>query len=241
MDPMAYYNDNYFDINFKQYHPDDNSLVCQNNTLYYYGEPKVISGMVSVQTHERVNLDRYKLSNLNVNQWKMESYQLFFYIRESVKMLGVDISDSLMDVYKVASKRFIDEPDKFTLNYIIDYYKSLKTIEPCLSDELFEAFKKIKAMFNEVQHMNTSNITEGFKLIYEKLLGEIKQNEEPSSSQSLNGPVRSRHDPTKPKITPISFSEGDVQIDNKAAFISIVSLIILILAIVIGTMTYIFS
>lgn len=248
MDQMAYYNDNYFNINFKKYHPDDDSLICQNNTLYYYGEPKVISGMITVQNNERVHLNRYKISNMNVDQWQMEPYQIFFFIRESVKVDGIDVKANIMIVYKTASKQFLDESDKFSLSYTVDYFNSLKTIEKHLSGDLFDSYNYIKDIFTAVRSMDNSNITPGFRLIYEKVFGEIKNdiNNSSNSSSNVNGIARTKH--TGPvshaKITPI-FQDTNLQDDNQqvsnAAFISVVALVILILAIVLGTMTYIFS
>lgn len=246
MDQMAYYNDNYFNINFKKYHPDDTTLICQNNTLYYYGDTKIISGMISVQENERVNLNRYKISNMNVNQWKMEPFQIFFFIRESVKVDGIDVKTNIMLVYKTASKQYLEETDKLSLTYTVDYFNSLKTIENYLSGDLFDSYKYIKDMFTTVRSMNEANITPGFKLIYEKLFGEIRKDIN-NNSGNTNGNARTRH--TGPvshaNVTPLFGStelpENNQQINSTAAFISVVALIILILAIVLGTMTYIFS
>lgn len=237
MDAMAYYNDNYFAINFNKYHENDSSLVCHNNILYYNGDEKVIYGSIKVQPNERVSLNKYRLSNLNVNQWMMDAHQLFFYIRESVKLLDVNIDKNIIDIYQMASKRFIDETEKFSLTYLVDYYNSLKTIEPNLSDDLFEAFKKIKNVFAEVKTMTSSNITPGFRLIYEKIFGDIKESESESSSNSeSNSRGIQRTNSTIPKV-----HHSDNNEFNEAAFISVCALIILILALVIGTMTYIFS
>lgn len=244
MDQMAYYNDSYFNMNFSKYHENDISLICQNNIVYYNGEPKVLSGMIKVNTNERIYLGKYKISNINNNVWQLEPYLIFFYIRESVKLLDIDVKNSVIDIYKLASKSYIDESDKLSLSYTVDYYNSLKTIEHQLSGELYESYQNIKNMFMEIRNMNESNITPGFKLIYEKLFGEIKNDINNNSTSNSKGIARSRIDSSKPKaiLTPIyqDNQESDQKINN-AAFISVVALVILILTIVIGTMTFIFS
>lgn len=247
MNEMAFYNDNYFDINFKKYHPNDNSLVCQNNTLYYYGPTKQIYGMIQVLENERINLDQFKVFNMNVDQWQMEPHQIFFYIRETIKLIGIDIKENIMNIYKTASKNFIEESDKISLSYTIDYYNALKTIDNHLSGSLFDAYRYIKDMFTSINSMRTSDITPGFRFMYEKVFGEIKNDtNNENSSSNVNGNARTRF--TGPashsKITPLY---QDITTDNEnpkinnAAFISIVALVILIVAIVLGAMTYIFS
>ena len=139
MQPMGYYNDYYINLYYKQYHQDDNSLVCQNNILYYYGDDQVISGMIMVRQNEKVNLHMFRLSNLNVNQWKMKPYELFFFLRETLKIEDVDINSNILDVRKLASKRYLEETDKLSLNYIVDYHNALKTIEPNLSGVLADS------------------------------------------------------------------------------------------------------
>lgn len=241
MDQMAYYNDNYFNDNFQKYHPNDISLICQNNTLYYNGETKVISGMISVQNNERINLNRYKVSNINVDQWQMEPYQLYFYIRESIKLVDIDIKSNVINIYNTASKGILEETDKLSLNYTVDYYNSLKSMENHLSGDLFDAYKYIKNMFSTIKLMNDRNITPGFKLIYEKLFGEIKKDLNNDSSSNAIGISRTRYSGPKPP-TPIPIpTNTENQRFNDAAFISVVVLVILILAIVLGAMTYIFS
>lgn len=246
MDQMAYYNDNYFNINFKKYHPDDTSLICQNNTLYYYGDTKVVSGMIKVQENERVNLNRFKVSNINTDQWQMEPYQIFFFIRESVKIDGIDVKANIMVIYKTASKPYLEETERFSLNYTVDYFNSLKTIESHLSGDLFDSYKYIKDIFTTVKSMNDSNITPGFKLIYERLFGEIKNDFNNNSSSNINGNARTRQSgPVSHAVVTPLFQDNNFQEEKKdvsnAAFISVVALVILILAIVLGTMTYIFS
>lgn len=247
MDQMAYYNDNYFANNFSKYHENDTSLVCQNNILYYYGETKTISGMINIQENERVYLNKFRISNLNPNQWLMEPYQIYFYIRESVKLEDIDIKDSIMHVYNTASKPYLEETDKLSLNYIVDYYNSLKTIENYLTGDLFDAYKFIKNMFTSIGSLNERNITPGFRLMYEKIFGEIKDDYTNESSGNANGVARTRFSGPKPPapVTPLFSSENynnnNNEKFNNAAFISVVALIILILAIVLGTMTYIFS
>jgi len=243
---MADYNDYEFNQCYKKYHENDNTLVCLNNTLYYNGDDKTIYGMIAVRNNERVVLNMFNLARLNVNQWQMEAHQLFFYIRETVKLEGVDIRSSIIDIQKLASKRYLDEEDKLPLNYIVDYYNALKTIEVNLSGNLWDSLNLIKNMFDEIKTMNGSDITPGYKLIYEKLFGELKENLDSSNDQTNSrGNARTRYDGNKPKphITPIyqESNEYDNQKFNNAAFISVVALVILILAIVIGAMTYIFS
>ena len=246
MDQMAYYNDNYFKENNNTYHEGDTSLICQNNILYYCGETKTISGMINVQENERVYLNKFRISNLNNNQWKMEPHQLYFYIRESVKLEDIDIKDSIMHIYTTASKNYLEETDKLSLNYIVDYYNSLKSIENHLSGDLFDAYKYIKNMFLSISSMNERNITPGFRFIYEKLFGEIKSDYENESNGNSNGIAKTRSALPKkptPMVTPL-FTENidsDNQKFNNAAFVSVVVLVILIVAIVVGTMTYIFS
>ena len=246
MNEMAYYNDTYFNENFKNYHPDDNSLVCQNNKVYYYGDTKVISGMINVHKDETLDLGTFKVSNINNNIWPLEPYQIFFFIRESVKIAFQDIKNSLMGVYKLASKNDLDETDKFSLNYFVDYYNALKSIEKNLSGDLFDAYKYIKDMFTTVSSMNDRNITPGFRLIYEKVFGEIKSDYTNDSAGNANGVSRTRYSGPKPVApAPVPIYSSNESEDNQkfsnAAFISVCALVILILAIVIGTMTYIFS
>lgn len=239
VDQMAYYNDNYFNSNFQKHHPNDDSLICQNNTLYYYGDTKVVSGMIDVKNNERINLNRFKVSNINNNQWDMEPYQIFFYIRESVKVDGIDVKANIMVIYKLASKDYLEETDKFSLEYFIDYYNGLKSIENYLSGDLFDSLKYIKDILTTISSMDTRNISPGFRLIYEKFFGEIKNDYQNDSTGSSMGSSKTRSNlPSgahfaEPIPTPSDYSN--------AAFISCVALVILILAIVIGTMTYIFS
>lgn len=246
MNEMAFYNDNYFDINFKKYHPNDNSLICQNNILYYYDISKIIYGMIKVYENERINLGQYRLSNINVDQWKMEPYQLFFFIRESIKLIGTDIKENIMNIYKTASKKYVEENDKLSLSYTVDYYNSLKTIENHLSGDLFDAFKYLKDMFTTIGSMTSQNITEGFKYMYQKIFGEIKNDFNNDSSSMTNGNARTRYTGPKPhsnveQIYQNTNIQNESKEINNAAFISFVTLVILILAIVLGTMTYIFS
>ena len=172
---------------------------------------------------------------MNNNQWDMEPYQIFFYIRESVKVDGIDVKANIMVIYKVASKDYLEETDKFSLEYFVDYYNGLKSIENYLSGDLFDSLKYIKDVFTTISSMDTRNIPPGFKLIYEKLFGEIKNDFQNDSSGSSMGSSKTRSN----LPSGAHFSEPTEY--NNAAFISCVALVILILAIVIGTMTYIFS
>ncbi|MBR5662934.1 MAG: hypothetical protein IKX00_04760 [Bacilli bacterium] len=245
MDQMAFYNDSYFDLNYS--HKDDKSLICQNNTLYYTGETKTIYGMIKVEQNERVNLYNFRMSNLNNNQWNMQPHQLFFYIRESIKLSDIDVKESIMNIYKAASKSYLLETDKLSLIYTVDYFNALKTIENYLSGDLFDAYKYMKDMFTTISTMNQNTITPGFRLMYEKIFGEIQDDLANESSSNANGIARTRFTGPKPP-TPVPIYQNtntdnidDNQKFNNAAFISVVALVILMLAIVIGTMTYIFS
>ena len=238
-DQYAYYNDLSFKNNYSLHHPDDTTLVCQNNSLFYNGEDKVISGNITVKQNERVYLDTFKIMNMNPDQWKMEPYQIFFYIRESVKIIGIDVKENIMSVYKVASKSYLEETDKFSLDYFVDYYNALKSIESHLTGDLFDTLKFIKEMLTNISSMDTNNITPGLKIIYEKLFGEIKNNAQNESPGNSMGNAKTRSNlPSGAHYSDPSINSVDYK---SAAFISCVVLVILILAIVIGTVTYIFS
>ena len=246
MDQMANYNKYYFDLYYKKYHENDTSLVCQNNTLYYLGDTTNISGMINVQQNEKVYLDRFSLATLNNDQWQMKPFQLFFYIKKNVELLLVDIKNSLMSIYNTASKNNLEETDKLSLYYTIDFYNALKSIETHLSGKLFDAYKYLKDMFTRIRTMTDNNITAGFRLIYNKIFGEIKNDYNNDSGGNENANVRTRYSgpkPIAPPPTPL-YSENTTdnnQMFNNVAFISVVALILLILVIVVGTMTYIFS
>ena len=254
MDPMAYYNDSIFKENFDAYHPGDTSLVCQNNVLHYYGETKQIHGSIIVVENEEVPLGMFRVSKMNNNQWQMDPHQLFFYIRESAKLEPLDfneIESYAFAFYDVVQKESIDEEDKINLTYFVDFYNALKTIENTLSDKLFIAYTRIKQVFNRVRNSgfnynhNLMNPNSGIAYVNTLLFGELKDNYESNSSNNQNGYARVRgnghHFAEVAPLNSFNTTESNKNPLKEAAFISVIALIILLLGIVLGTMTYIFS
>lgn len=254
MDPMAYYNDSIFMENFNAYHPGDTSLVCQNNVLLYKDETKVIHNSIMVNENETVSLGMFRVSKMNNNQWQMEPYQLFFYIRESAKFEPLDfneIENFAFELYNIVQKESISEEEKRKLSYFVDLYNALKSMENILSDKLFIVYTKIKQVFNRIRNSgfnynnNLINPNSGIAYINTLLFGELKDGYESNSSGDQTSHTRVRgnghHYTEVTSLNSFNTTESNRNPLKEAAFISVVVLIILLLGIVLGTMTYIFS
>ena len=206
MNQMALYNDIDFANLYSKFHENDNSLVCRDNILYYNGETKEIHGTYKVIKGEGVNLGNLRVSNLDYQIWKLEPAFLFFNIRETVIVRNLtkeNLYNFLTQVIDLCSKEYLSPYEETSVKSFIDYYASLKSIEPYLRYELFDVYNDIsKYIINAAKSMTSSNITPGFKLIYTELFGEIRTDEESSSSiQSSHQRVKTSSN--KPKVTPI--------------------------------------
>lgn len=206
MNQMALYNDTDFSNLFARFHENDNSLVCRDNILYYNGETTEIHGSYKVVHGECVNLGNLRVSNLDYQIWRLKPALLFFNIRETVIVKNLtkeNLYNFLTQVIDLCSKENITPVEKTSIKSFIDYYSSLKSIESYLRYELFDVYNDItKYIINATKSMTSSNITPGFRLIYEELFGTVKNDEE-SSSSNQNSYQRIKTSNNKPKITPI--------------------------------------
>ena len=239
-------NDDVFNYNFKLNHPNDYSLVCQNNIIYYNGDTKVIYGMFTVNNNSSIDLGKYRVTSLNPFQWKMEPYQLFFFIKESVTLGNVDKTQYHNNIKNSLLNNNINESNKLDLDYLMDYYSALRTIENYLSDDLLDTYNEIKKILFNSATKNELSLTEAEKYIYNRMYDIFqKDNPNQNNENSSNSQNESKGNAKTLSKLPAGAHFGDPsnssQDFNNLAFISVVSLIVLLLAIVIGTMTYIFS
>ena len=238
-------NDDAFNYNFKLNHPNDYSLICQNNILYYSGDTKVISGLFTVNSNASVNLGKYRVTDIDPNQWKMEPYQLFFYIKESATLIDIDKTAYHNNIRNSLLNNNLKESDKLDLDYLVDYYNALKTIENYLTGDLYDTYNTIKKILHNSATKNEYSLTEAEKYIYNKIYDIFQKDNSSQNNTNSNSTSESRgFARTNSKLpTGAHFAEptSDSSNFNNLAFISVVSLIVLLLAIVIGTMTYIFS
>ena len=237
-------NDDIFNDNFRLNHPNDYSLVCQNNVLYYSGDTKIIAGMITVNSNSSVKLGKYRITSLNPNQWKMEPYQLFFFIKESVILIDIDKNQYIGNIRNSLLKDDLKENEKFNLDYLVDYYSALKTIESYLSGDLYDTFNSIKKVLFNTASKNELALTESETYIYNKIYDIFQKeiNSQNNENNSSNSESNSRGVARVQSLLPkgVHFSEPS---DNseKAAFISVCILVVLILAIVVGSLTYLLS
>lgn len=239
-------NDDVFNYNFKLNHPNDYSLICQNNTLYYNGDAKAIYGMFIVNNNSSVDLGKYRVTNINPKQWEMEPYQLFFFIKESVTLSDVDKTQYHNNIRNSLLNNDLNENNKLELDYLVDYYCALRTIESYLSGDLYDSYNTIKKILFNSSSKNQFSLTKAEEYIYNRIYdifqkdNQVQNNDNSSNSESNNrGYARQNSKlPAGVHFAEPSNSSSDF---NNLAFISVVSLIVLLLAIVIGTMTYIFS
>lgn len=238
MNQMAYYNDLDFSNFYSRFHENDNVLVCRDNILYYNGETKIISGTYKVIHGECVNLGNFRVSNLDYQIWRLEPALLFFNIRESVLVKNItkeSLYQFLTQIINLCSKNILTASEEASVISFADYYSSLKTIEPYLRNELLDVYNDItKYIINAAKEMDSYNITPGFKIIYEKMFGELKNTENDSSSNETSK-QRVKSSSNKPKIVPIPIPIQDIKDKelNNSAFINIVILSILLIGTVV--------
>lgn len=253
MEELAEYNKYWFEKNFYDVHGNMNKvLTCENNILTYNGETKIINGSITVSKDEFINLGTFRMSSIDNQVWKLEPYLFFFNIRETIFTEQKDQSDLdkyIISINQISSKNYLSQIEVNTLNNFIDYYNSLKQIEPTLRGSLRETYLKFNTyIIDEAKKINNSNITQGYRLIQEKLFGQIindeQENNSSSMEQSFTRVKRNSNIPKSHMVSPIItdiYSSNDKTFKSDAAYITCIALILVILASVIGLLTFIFS
>lgn len=238
-------NDREFMDKYQQSHPGDNSLTCENNTLTYNGEFKVLIGSIVVQNSNYVNLNQFRIAELNPSQWKLEPYQLFFLIQELVSLKSIDKNAYYANIKNSLLNNNLNDDDKKHLDFLVDYYNALKTIEGYLSGDLYDSFKNIKEILFSIATKSEAALTEAETYIYNKTYDIYqKENGQNEANSSSNSDANSRgYMRTNSKLPAgAHFSEPTSSQDtSNLAFISVITLIVLMLAIVVGTITYLYS
>ena len=243
---------NEFNNTYSKYHNNDLSLICNNNILYYYGETKYILGFVSVVKGEQINLKNFPIRNIDPGIWNLPPHLLYFNLRESINLYKVDknvILQKIYDFLSLANKNNLSEYDKTRLIHEIDFYLSLKQIEPTLRNELYDYFK----CFNDVViptiiKTDQNKMSQGFKLIYEKIYSTVIENEnlnkyltDNNNNNNSNNDRGIQRIHNKSKIhfaekTPFDDNNEYDFLKNTAAYINAVIIILLTVGILFGIM-----
>jgi hypothetical protein len=241
---------NEFNNMYKQYHNNDYSLVCHNNILYYDGDTKPIQGFIGVVRGEQVNLGNYRVRVIDPDIWKLPPYLLFFNLRESINLHNIDINvinQELDNIISLINKNKLSEYEKTKLINHIDYYLALKQIQSTLRGKLDYYYNSFtQKVLPIIIKNNSNNYTEGYKLIYDKLYNEIISNPAVENMNESSGEEKGKQR-THNKYKNVHFSEDQYLIDdfednkkdflnNTAAYINAVIIIVLTVAILFGIM-----
>jgi len=249
MNPMAYYNDIDFSNIFEKFHPGDHSLVCRNNILYYLGDTTSIVGSCGVTKGECINLNEFKIRTIDNQVWKLSPHLLYFNVRETVVLHNLDVNDQyskLNQINAIASKNILNVTEESIIESFMDYYCSLKSIEPYLRNNLLDTYNRINQyVINEAKKMNSNNITQGYRIIYEKAFGELKDavNQiDDGPSQGL-GVQRTRFSGNTPKpIAPLYIPKAEEENKlNQAAFTYLFLILFIIVSTIAAVITFLLS
>ena len=250
MEQMGYYNDIEFNNKFYVYHPNDNSLKCENNIVYYLGDTKAISGNCGVNHGECINLRYIRIGTLNESVWKLDSHVLYFYIREYINAIYQtnDISSELnniKDYIKLDITTFTKfENDHHMLSSFMDYYNALRMYENYLADDLNNNYLAIKNWFKTTFFSININ-DKAREIILSKLQDNLKeeehQNKNNPNNNGSNGKARARKGPTGVYIPePSPIPDGFDGSYEKAAFTNLLLIIFIIIITIAIVLTLLF-
>ena len=249
---------NEFNDLFHQYHPNDFSLVCNNNVLYYGGETREIFGGVRINYGDNFNLQNYRVRNINPNVWKLPPFLLFFNIRESVVRSEDNIVNSNNEIYnfrKIINKTNLSDQERLFINYEVDYFLALDKISQTLTGGLVDYYNQLNNIIrNQILHTPYSSATEGIRLIQDKIQNIAIQNinQENNIISTLNNNIETNPDGGRGyqrvnRKSGVHYSEemfgssNDSFIKDSAAYINAVILILITLSAVIVALTIIFN
>lgn len=248
MEQLSNYNDIEFSNLFYKYHPDDNSLRCENNIIYYQGETKFYAGRCGVKKGECVNLGYFRVGLIDIPVWRLDPDALFFLIREYVNSIYsvINIDSSLESIDKIVKNPNPKDTEIDLLDRFMDYYNSLKMFKPYLRDELKENFEAISNYIKSLLS-GISLVTRGYKMVNDKFFEYVKANgyDESIESSGGKGVARQLRNTTyKTKPTSISqyyeATDYDSNILSKDAFTTLLTIIFLIIATIAVVLTLIF-
>ena len=232
---MQQYNDIEFHDLFYKYHPEDNTLRCENNIVYYNGETKFFAGLCGVKNGECVNLGRFRIGTIDIPVWKLESDALFFLIREYVNSIYMvsNINDNLKIIDGILQKPILTTDEQRTLSSFMDYYNSLKMFRNFLRDNLKENFDVIGNWISDL--LKTSSYTPGFQLINNKFFENAKGDQSQSGNGSSNSKALVRVNTTfKPIKSSVPLYDGANSFYDdfisKGAFATLIMIIFIIIA-----------
>ena len=248
MDQLASYNDIDFANLMYKYHPDDNSLRCENNIVYYQGETTFFAGRCGVQKGECVNLGYFRVGLIDIPIWRLEPAALFFLIREYVNSIYTitNIDNDINSIDAIVKKSSLEKEENNLLDSFMDYYNSLKMFKPYLREELQENFGKISTWINGLIS-GTALVTPGYKLVNDKFFEFAKANtsDEQKDNSGGNGVARTHHNKAfKTQPTNVSnyydASEYEPNLLSNEAFVNLITIIFLLIATTAVVLTLIF-
>ena len=246
---MEQYNDIDFNNLYFKYHPEDHTLRCENNIVYYNGETKFFAGRCGVQKGECVNLGYFRVGKIDIPVWRLEPEALFFLLREYVNSIYMvnNINRNLEIINSIVKKPNLGTNETETLSSFMDYYNSLKMFKLHLRAELKENFEAISEWISKLLS-GIALYTPGYKLINEKFFEYAKANNEDiivENNDGGKGVARTHHNnayKTKPSTVPIlhEATDYDVNFFSNGAFTTLLTIIFLIIATVAVVLTLIF-
>ena len=249
MEQLSTYNDIEFSNLMYKYHPNDNSLRCENNIIYYNGETKFFAGRCGVKKGECINLGYFRVGLIDIPVWRLDPDALFFLIREYVNSIYTinTIDDSLASIDTIVKNPNPGDKARDLLDSFMDYYNSLKMFKPYLRAELKENFESIS---NWIKNLlgSISLVTPGYKLVNDKFFEYVKSNGsdetlEQSGGKGAQRTLRNAAFKTQPTtISPYyEPSEFDSSLlSKKDAFTTLLTIIFLIIATAAVVLTLIF-
>ena len=171
---------NEFNNLFAEYHPNDYSLVCNNNVLYYGGDNKTIYGNIRINYGDSFNIENFPIRNIDPAIWRQEPYILFFIIRESIKHSYDNDVQSRNEIYNfntIIHKNNLSDNEKLFVSYELDYYLALNSIRPFLRDGLYDYFKTyFDKIIPGIFRTPSNQLTEGIEYAQNKLSQVAMQN-----------------------------------------------------------------
>lgn len=193
---MADIDNDIFNSYYEKYHPNDKSLVCHDDKVFYNGESRQIYGFVGVYKGEQVKLvnadgHRYPVRTINPAVWKLDSALLFFIIKEAVKFYKKDISEingKISFYLSRFNKNNLTETEKTIVLAEIDEYLVLKQQENVISDEVYDYVKAFEKQVNDkIFQSDFNSMSEGYKITYYKIyeaMQKSRENQTPDSNQN---------------------------------------------------------
>ena len=193
---MADFDNEEFNLYYQKNHPNDNSLVCHDDTVFYNGESKQIYGYVGVYKGEHVKLvnndgHRYSVRLINPNVYKLDNPLLFFNVKESVKFYKKDLSqinDKVSFFLSRFNKNNLSESETTLILAEVDEYLVLKQNEKVLSEEVYDYVKTFeKKVYREVLSKNYETMSDGYKVIYYKIYDAMRSYEQDHNQNQESG------------------------------------------------------